>query len=72
MPEKPLFDSFAESYERDLNHSLALSGEVSEYFADARMTWLAGRLGGGGPSVGTVLDFGCGTGGSVAVALMNE
>lgn len=69
MPEKPLFDSFAESYERDLNHSLALSGEGAEYFADGRMKWLAGRLEVGSASAGNVLDFGCGNGGSVAAAL---
>jgi trans-aconitate methyltransferase len=56
------FDCYAESYDRTLNEGLAVSGEGREYFAEARVTWLADclqrlRL---APSI--VIDYGCGTG----------
>lgn len=63
----PEFDACAADYEAQLQQGLALSGEGKGFFAEGRMRWLRGRLEGLGAqgSVKTVLDFGCGTGGSV-------
>ena len=38
------FDSFAQSYERDLDQALSITGDDKEYFARARIQWLAKRL----------------------------
>ena len=38
------FDSFADSYDRDLAEALAASGEDRTYFAQGRVKWLAGIL----------------------------
>jgi SAM-dependent methyltransferase len=57
------FDSFAHSYERDLDQALSISGDDKEYFARARMQWLAKRLrerGAAAPQ--TAMDYGCGIG----------
>ena len=68
------FDDFATSYESDLQKGLNVSGESSEYFALGRVNWLRGRLNrvsGKQLKLKSVLDFGCGTGNSVAF-LLNE
>ena len=60
------FDSYSGSYESDLQKGLDLSGENASYFAESRAAWTAKCLGELGRSVNKILDFGCGTGGSVA------
>lgn len=57
------FDSFAHRYEETLGPSCALSGEAPDFFARERLRWCRRRLQSRLP-VRTVLDFGCGIGGS--------
>src|SRR5262245_27858625 len=59
---KTTFDEYAGRYDSALNMGLSLSGESREYFAQARVDWLAGRLRERGAAPQQVLDFGCGTG----------
>ena len=61
MSEAP-FDVYARSYDTALNQGLSLSGESKEYFAAARVQWLADRLTELHATAARVLDFGCGTG----------
>lgn len=56
------FDCYAESYDRTLAEGLAVSGEGRRYFAEGRVTWLAGCLRGMGLVPSVVIDYGCGTG----------
>ena len=56
------FDAYAEEYDEALNRGLALSGESKDYFAQARIRWLARRLRDLGEQAGRVMDYGCGTG----------
>lgn len=68
------FDDYANSYESALQKGLDVSGESSEYFAIGRVKWVRRRLEtllGHPPELKSVLDFGCGTGNSVAF-LLNE
>jgi trans-aconitate methyltransferase len=58
------FDADAQDYERRLDRGLAVSGERSAFFARARIAWLATRLRQFGFVPETLLDYGCGTGGS--------
>ncbi len=60
-----LFDNYADHYHRVLSRALAPSGETPRYFAEARVQYLHKRLQGLGLAPKAVLDFGCGTGGSV-------
>jgi len=59
------FDDFARSYDADLARGISVSGESKDYFAKARADWTVRRLAALGPPPATLLDFGCGTGGSV-------
>jgi len=59
------FDEFARSYDEDLARGISVSGESKDYFAKKRVDWTARRLAFLGPPPATLLDFGCGTGGSV-------
>jgi trans-aconitate methyltransferase len=61
---KAAFDEYAGCYDTALNEGLSLSGEPKDYFAKARVRWLAGRLHEHGVAPQQVLDFGCGTGGT--------
>lgn len=66
------FDEFANNYESALQKGLDVSGESSEYFATGRVKWVRRRLEkllGHKPVLKSVLDFGCGTGNSVAFLL---
>lgn len=56
------FDSHAESYDEDLQHSLKVTGEDKNYFCRGRIQWLGRRLLASGWRADAVLDFGCGTG----------
>lgn len=58
------FDKYADGYADALQQGLKYSGEVSAYFAMARVRWLAGRLEQLGFAPRALLDFGCGTGAS--------
>ena len=58
------FDVYARRYDAALNQGLSLSGEAKEYFATARVRWLADRLADRNARPARVLDFGCGTGGT--------
>ena len=60
-----LFDNYAGRYHKVLSQALAPSGEAPHYFAKARVQYLQKRLQGLGLVPAAVLDFGCGTGGSV-------
>ncbi len=59
---KAAFDEYAGRYDSALDEGLSLSGESKEYFAQARVRWLAGRLRERDVAPEQVLDFGCGTG----------
>lgn len=58
------FDEFALKYEKTMERSCALSGESPDFYAAERLRWLKRRLHNMLP-IETVLDFGCGTGGSI-------
>ncbi len=60
-----LFDYYAHRYPGVLNRALAPSGETSDYFARERVEWLQIRLQRLGFVPFSVLDYGCGVGGSV-------
>jgi SAM-dependent methyltransferase len=59
------FDAFADSYSEALERGLSVSGEGSTFFARGRIAWLARCLAELNQSPRSVLDYGCGTGGSV-------
>ena len=66
------FDQYANNYEAALQQGLSVSGESSDYFAIGRVKWLRKRLEeilGQLVAWETVMDFGCGTGNSVAFLL---
>lgn len=63
------FDSFADSYDRDLAEALAASGEDRTYFAQGRVKWLAGILQRMGMKPRSVMDYGCGTGSTTGLLL---
>jgi SAM-dependent methyltransferase len=61
----PQFDQFADDYDKALNQGLSVSGEDKNYFARGRMAHLRKVLGDG---IGSVLDYGCGTGSAAPFA----
>jgi SAM-dependent methyltransferase len=63
------FDSYADSYDRDLSEALAVSGEDRMFFARGRVAWLARRLREMHSTPRHILDFGCGTGASTPILL---
>jgi len=54
------FDRFASEYHQVLDASLALSGEVGQYFAEGKARYVARKV--GSDFCGRVLDYGCGIG----------
>jgi SAM-dependent methyltransferase len=56
------FDSFAQSYESDLDQALSISGEDKDYFARARIQWVRKRLRDLGVAPRSAMDYGCGIG----------
>lgn len=57
------FDDFAADYQQALRRGLDVTGESPEYFSRRRVTLVAERI--GVHPVRRILDFGCGTGGSL-------
>lgn len=64
-PSSSAFDVYARSYDAALQRGLVLSGESKEYFARERVRILSQALARLGLRAGAVMDFGCGTGGSI-------
>ena len=62
MSDPAEFDRFADNYDECLNDALAASGETKEFFARARVEWLAKSLREVGQTARSALDYGCGTG----------
>ncbi len=62
MKAAPQFDSFAGSYDAELNHALAATGEDKDHFAKGRVEWLRHRLNELSEHPRSILDYGCGIG----------
>jgi trans-aconitate methyltransferase len=69
IPAGVQFDDYAGRYNLMLDKALAPTRETRDYFARGRVVWLRGRLDKLGIAPSSVVDFGCGTGGSVASLL---
>lgn len=54
------FDHFSSNYKELLDHSVAVSGESSEYFAEYKACYIAQMV--GKDFRGKILDYGCGVG----------
>ena len=63
------FDEFAAEYDAALEKGISVSGESKDYFARARVSWLAECLSNVGYRPRTAMDFGCGTGTSIPYLL---
>ncbi|SRR5581483_5778827 len=61
------FDSFATSYESDLQRALSVSGENKDFFAEGRVAWLAKRFAQMNFQPVSALDYGCGIGGTAVL-----
>jgi len=64
MSGKADFDGYADEYDAHLSQAISVSGEDKDYFARGRIDWVSKYLKRGPAGVESVLDFGCGTGGS--------
>jgi SAM-dependent methyltransferase len=62
MSAGPNFDPFADCYDAHLNAALSITGEDKDYFANARVQWLSGKLKLLQENPCLILDYGCGTG----------
>jgi len=62
MSDSAEFDRFADNYDECLNEALAASGETKEFFARARVEWLAKCLKEVSAGTQRAIDYGCGTG----------
>ncbi len=61
------FDRYAETYDKRLDRALSITGEDKQYFASRRVAFLAQSLRGLGFSPTSAIDYGCGTGDTVAL-----
>jgi SAM-dependent methyltransferase len=59
------FDQYAEDYDAALEQGISVSGEDKEFFANARVQYLAKSLKKYGIVPSKILDFGCGTGSAI-------
>jgi trans-aconitate methyltransferase len=64
MSNAPLFDAYADSYDDDLNHALAVTGSAKDYFCNERLSWLRQCLRVLGEQPRRGMDYGCGNGSS--------
>lgn len=62
--KRPQFDQYAKDYESLHRESVRASGEEPSYFAAYKVAYMARRLQ-GGTSPESILDFGCGIGGTI-------
>jgi len=67
--ERPVFDGYAEQYDEFLNQALSVTGEDKDFYAAARVRWMARCLSVLGESPSSALDFGCGIGTTAALLL---
>ena len=63
------FDEESSNYEEILSRRLSLSEENSDYFANKRVEHMAKLQAGINAKSETIMDYGCGTGGSVRYLL---
>ncbi len=56
------FDRYADTYDDVLNKGLKISGQESDFFAEAKIKIMAEKIHASNPSPKRFLDFGCGTG----------
>ncbi|BDI29694.1 SAM-dependent methyltransferase [Capsulimonas corticalis] len=57
-----VFDAVADDYDAALAQGIAVSGEDKNFFARGRVEWLGRCLSDRTAPLGTVIDYGCGTG----------
>ena len=62
MIQRTEFDVVANHYEAALDRGISVSGETKDYFAKARIVWLAKQLNQLNRVPGAILDYGCGIG----------
>jgi SAM-dependent methyltransferase len=63
------FDAYAVEYDAALQKGISVSGEDKDFFANARVKFLAERLRKFGYSPARIIDFGCGTGSAIPFLL---
>jgi SAM-dependent methyltransferase len=56
------FDQYAKNYNQVVDAALSATGEGKDYFANARVQWIAEHLKRRGDSPKVLLDYGCGNG----------
>jgi len=61
------FDFFAATYDEDIDRALFVSGENKDYFAQARVAWLAEHLQESFEQPQSAMDYGCGIGRSAVL-----
>src|SRR5256885_1533983 len=64
MPTQVHFDDYAENYDGALNQGLSATGEGKDYFATARIEWVARCLADLSERPRRIMDYGCGDGSS--------
>jgi len=64
MKDQVHFDEYAENYDAALNQGLSATGEGKDYFAAARIEWLARCMADLAERPRRVMDYGCGDGSS--------
>jgi SAM-dependent methyltransferase len=67
--ERPVFDGYTQQYDCCLNRALSATGEGKDFYAAARVGWMAKCLRELGINPLSALDFGCGIGTTAALLL---